>query len=216
MNRSNREHESMEKSAIRGSGRGRFRGHGLLVTSALALCLAGGVVACSPPQVNLRQANLTKITTTGFRVVMNFSIFNPNAYSLPLENVGWDLNLFNRPFTRGSVNTNNQIAASATSPVDVPLGIRFSSVSMGVKDFMSGKNIPWGIKGRCNFKTPAGPIYVDFGRQGSWKSPLQGGGIRLGSSQELVEPPPQAAEEDVVHHTTFEIRAPQVAWNTNE
>ena len=192
------------------------RSHRLLAVSALALCLAIGVVACSPPQVNLRQANLTKITTTGFRVVMNLSIFNPNAYSLPLENVGWDLNLFNRPFTRGSVNTNNQIAASATSPVDVPLGIRFSSVSMGVRDFMSGKNIPWGIKGRCHFKTPAGPIYVNFARQGSWKSPLQGGGIRLGATgqDDALLAEHEAAE--IVHHTTFAIKAPEVAWHAGE
>lgn len=157
----------------------------LLMGSALTLLLSLCTIACTPPQVNLQQAKLSKLTTTGFRIMMNLSIFNPNAYTLPLSSVGWDLNVFNRALTRGSVNTNNQITASSTSPVSVPLGIRFSSVSMGVKDFMSGRDIPWGIAGKCNFKTPAGPIYVNFAKKGQWKSPLQnGGGIRLGDLDE--------------------------------
>lgn len=177
-----------------------------IAATCLTLCVLIG--ACSPPQVNLKRADLTKITTTGFRVVMNLSIFNPNTYSLPLRSVGWDLNLFNRPFTKGSANTNNQIAASATAPVQVPLGVRFSSVSLGVRDFMSGQNIPWGIGGKCDFNTPVGPVYVNFAKQGSWASPVKNGlgGIKIGARHEEIH-----ADTLEEKSSTLRIEAPAIA-----
>ncbi len=184
----------------------RLPRHTLLTTAIMCLSSSAIVGACSPPQVNLKRADLAKITTTGFRVVMNLSIFNPNTYSMPVRSVGWNLDLFNRPFTKGSANTNNQIAASSTSPVQVPLGVRFSTVRLGVKDFMSGRNIPWGIQGKCDFNTPIGPIYVNFAKKGAWASPLKngGGGIRLGERHE-------ALHEEATDTASLRIEAPEIA-----
>lgn len=166
-------------------------------------------VACSPPQVNLQRADLNKITTTGFRVVMNLSIFNPNAYSIPLDSVGWDLALFRKPFTKGTASTRNQIGASSTAAVEVPLGVRFSSVSWGVQQFMTGQDIPWGLGGQCNFSTPAGPINVGFSKDGVWKNPLKGQtGIRLGAVEREQR---HEGMHEQTRHAEVGVSAPQVA-----
>lgn len=153
----------------------RIARRAMIYAAVFVLFVAGlGATACAPPTVNLRQANLTKITTTGFAVAMNLSIFNPNMYSVPLNSVEWKLDLFNRAFTNGVVRTREQIGAGATSSVNVPLGVRFKSVSLGVKNFMNGRDIPWALSGRCNFQTPVGPVYVAYARGGTWANPLKG------------------------------------------
>ena len=57
-----------------------------MVALGVVACL-GGVAACTAPKVNLRQATLGKVTTTGFRINLDLNVFNPNEYALPLETV---------------------------------------------------------------------------------------------------------------------------------
>ena len=168
----------------------------------IALLIAAG--ACSPPTVNLKRADLNKITTTGFKVLMSLNVFNPNSYTLPLRTVGWNLELFERPFTKGSVNTSHQITAQHNAEVEVPLGIRFSTVSLGIRDLMAGRDIPWGIQGQCAFDTPLGPISANFARKGAWASPLQKG-IKLGQSHE--ELPAVSTRQELA---TVTVSVPQV------
>lgn len=141
------------------------------VAAIVALC---ALAACTPPRVELKRADLAKITTTGFRVDMNLSIFNPNQYTFPLQSVQWKLDLFGSAFTNGTVRTQKQIAAGRTTEVRVPLGVRFSRVRLGLKDLASGRNIPWAITGKCDFNTPLGPVFVRFARDGTWPNPLKG------------------------------------------
>lgn len=145
-----------------------------ILMSACVMLSAVALFACTPPQVQLKRADLAKLTTTGFRVDMNLAIFNPNTYTLPLKSIGWNLALFKAPFTSGTVGTANQVAANRTTPVRVPLGIRFASAKSSIQKFLSGRDIPWGIGGKCNFNTPAGPIFVQFAKEGNWTNPLKG------------------------------------------
>ena len=135
--------------------------------------LACALVACAPPQVNLQRADLAKLTTTGLRIDMNLAIFNPNTYSVPLQSVGWDLDLFRADFSQGSVRLAQQIGANRNTGVKVPLGIRFASARASVQKFLAGQSIPWGIDGKCDFNTPIGPVFVQFAKDGLWKNPLK-------------------------------------------
>lgn len=128
---------------------------------------------CSLPEVKLKDALLTKLTTKNLEVGLNLEIFNPNDYALPLQMVDWDLDLFRADFTNGETAFSRNIPAGRRAPVQVPIGINFQSVAVGVQSLLTNKQIPWGIGGGCSFRIPASdPIRVGFSQKGSWANPL--------------------------------------------
>ena len=151
--------------------------------SLFALAALVGMIACTPPSVEVKRAALSKITTTGLAIKLDLSVFNPNSYTLPLKSVGWDLDLFRADFTQGSVALSQSIGSNATNMVPVPLGVRFAQAKAGVDKFLSGQNIPWQIGGKCTFDTPAGPIFVAYAKDGIWPNPIKGG-LKLGERTE--------------------------------
>lgn len=140
----------------------------ILFAAAVALLATG----CQTPKVSLKNALLKNLTTSRIDVGLNLDILNPNSYSLPLQHVAWDLKLFNSPFTDGTTEFTRSIGANSRAEVEVPLGIRYNAIQMGVKGMLTKRSIPWGFGGACSFRTPAGPVQIDFARDGAWRNPL--------------------------------------------
>ena len=122
--------------------------------------------------MTLKDALLKRITTSRLDIGLNLAIFNPNTYTLPVQAVDWKLNLFRSPFTDGSTAFKHNIGPQSRSTVEVPLGITYSAARVGVQNLLTKRSIPWGVDGGCTFRTPAGPIRVAFGQDGSWQNPL--------------------------------------------
>lgn len=128
---------------------------------------------CSLPEVKLKDALLTKLTTKDLEIGLNLEIFNPNQYSLPLQAVDWDLDLFKSDFTNGETGFSRNIPANKRAGVQVPIGISFQSVRAGVQNLLTTRQIPWGIAGGCSFRVPTQePLRVGFSQSGAWVNPL--------------------------------------------
>ena len=137
---------------------------------ALALLLGSG---CSLPEVKLEDALLTQLTTKNLEIGLNLEIFNPNEYSLPLQMVDWDLDLFRSDFTNGETGFARNIPAQKRANLQVPIGISFQSIQAGVQSLLTKQQIPWGIGGGCSFRNPVGdPFRVGFSQTGTWVNPL--------------------------------------------
>lgn len=143
-----------------------------LPVAAIVLVLAA---ACSPPRVNVKDAALTSLNLQGLAARIDLGIFNPNTYSVPLKSVEWRLDLFNAAFSQGLVPFTRQIAANQNADVRVPISVQLRNAAIGVQKLLSGQIIPWGVMGKCNFNTPAGPIFVEFNKKGRWNNPIRGG-----------------------------------------
>lgn len=130
-------------------------------------------MGCATPEVALENALLKKLSTSALELGLNLSILNPNQFALPLQQVEYDLDLFQADFTKGAVDFTRNIPANQRVNVEVPLGIKFSTVSLGVQNFLSKPSIPWGIDGACSFRTPRGPVRIGFAKSGQWDNPLR-------------------------------------------
>lgn len=139
---------------------------------ALLLCALFATSGCALPQVELKSALLKGLSTTRLDVALNLNIFNPNEYSLPLQAVEWDLSLFEAPFTDGVASFSTNIPAQERADVEVPLGIQFQSLAIGVESLLTRQQIPWKFAGACSFRTPRGPVKAGYGLDGSWTNPL--------------------------------------------
>jgi LEA14-like dessication related protein len=132
-----------------------------------------GLSGCSLPDVKLKDALLTKLTTKNLEIGLNLEIFNPNEYSIPLSGVDWDLDLFRADFTNGQTGFTRNIPGNRRADVEVPIGISFQSVRVGVQNLLTKREIPWKIGGGCSFRIPASePVRVGFQQAGRWTNPL--------------------------------------------
>lgn len=130
------------------------------------------LTGCQTPEVNLKSALLKGLSTSRLDIGLNLDVFNPNQYEIPLQKVDWDLDLFNSPFNNGAVALTRNIPAAQKVGVEVPLGIAFNAVSVGVQNILTKRSIPWGLDGGVEFRTPAGPVRVGYGSTGQWANPL--------------------------------------------
>jgi len=135
----------------------------------MALVLLSG---CQTPEVNLKSALLKGLSTSRLDIGLNLDVFNPNNYELPIQEVDWSLDLFSSRFNDGAVALKRNIPASQRVGVEVPLGIAFNAVSVGVQGLLTKRSIPWGIDGGVAFRTPGGPVRAGFGSTGQWSNPL--------------------------------------------
>ncbi|MEZ4459762.1 MAG: LEA type 2 family protein [bacterium] len=136
----------------------------------LALMVVG--TGCKTPEVNVKSALLKKLTTTRLDVGLNLDVLNPNEYEIPINGVDWKLDLFSSHFNDGAVALTRNIGPQRTTAVEVPLGLTYNAISVGVQGLLTKQNIPWGIDGGVTFKIGGQPLRVGYGSQGAWRNPL--------------------------------------------
>ncbi len=147
----------------------------MTIKTALLLPMIAGTLGtgCALPEVKLKDAQLTKLTQKDLEIGLNLDIFNPNDYQLPLSMVDWDLDLFRSDFTNGETPFSRNIPAKRRADVQVPIGINFQSVVIGVQNLFTKREIPWGIGGGCSFRVPTqDPVRVGFAQTGTWANPF--------------------------------------------
>ncbi len=146
----------------------------MVTTMLLLAMLSTMAVGCVAPTVKMEDVLLRKLSMDRLEIGLILDLFNPNDYALPLETIGWDLNLFQSPFAAGIAKFGRQIPAKRSSKIDVPIGVRFADVAMGIQKVAASRTIPWNIGGAVNFRLPAGggPLSVGYQNAGSWKNPL--------------------------------------------
>lgn len=127
---------------------------------------------CKTPEVNVKSALLKKLTTSRLDVGLNLDVFNPNEYELPINGVDWKLDLFQNPFNDGAVQLSRNIGPLRNTAVEVPLGMTYNAVAVGVTSFLTSRNIPWGLDGGVTFRLGGQPMRVAYGSSGQWRNPL--------------------------------------------
>lgn len=139
----------------------------MVVFAVLALS-----TGCKTPDVNVKSALLKKLTTTRMDVGLNLDVFNPNEYEIPINGVDWKLDLFSSKFNNGAVNLTRQIGPLRNTAVEVPLGIAYQAVAIGVQGLLTKQQIPWGIDGGVTFRIGGQPFRVPYDAAGQWANPL--------------------------------------------
>lgn len=142
----------------------------------LAAILILGLSACAvqQPEVAVRSAKLTSLSTSKMKVEVKVNVSNPNTFTLPVDRVNWSLGLFEEDFSKGRVNLENRIPAQGSRVVTVPLSISYSRAMAGAVKLLSGKPIPYKVNGRFFFDTQAGSLSAPFDDAGRWRNPLSG------------------------------------------
>lgn len=169
--------DGSEETASRREFLLRARDLGLRVglVSAAPVLAVGTLGGCAAPTVNLESALLQKLTTSLMEVGLNFELFNPNSYAIPIEGMAWQIDLFRDPFTNGQVDFRRQIPAQRTVEALVPIAINLQGLLRQIQGLLTQATIPWSIAGQIRFGAAGRAINAPFALDGSWANPLRGG-----------------------------------------
>jgi LEA14-like dessication related protein len=130
------------------------------------------LVGCAAPNVSVRSARLDSIRTSELKVDVFFDVENPNRFTLPIEQVDWDLNIFDVRVGAGTSRMDQTLPAQQTTRVKMPITVSFGGAVGIATKIHTSRSIPWDLDGTAHFRAPTGPISLGFGETGSWDNPI--------------------------------------------
>lgn len=137
------------------------------------------------PKVRFQKMRIERVDWNGMDTNFRFQVENPYPVGLKLASFDYDLELQESPFLKSASQVGLDLAAGATSPMDVPARIEFADVFALVKDLNGSDEVAWGLAGTFGVDTPAGTVDVPFDQAGTFptlKAPkIQPKAIRVSS-----------------------------------
>jgi LEA14-like dessication related protein len=125
--------------------RGRVAATLIVLCVALASCESMNDLLKSAPKPTARVAgaSLKGLTLEKVDLVFDVDIANPYDVSLPLTELGYSLNSGGQKLFEGSVQPSGTIPARGSKVVQVPVGLKFSSVMAALKGVRPGSVVPY-------------------------------------------------------------------------
>jgi LEA14-like dessication related protein len=105
------------------------------VTTLLFFCLILIFTTCKTlpvlqePVVSLHSVQLAKLDIlSGAQLLCKVQVENPNVFTIPLPEIGWELFLNANSFVNGVVKNNQQIKAKSASILEIPVNLNFLDI----------------------------------------------------------------------------------------
>jgi len=118
------------------------------------------------PKLAFDGFELKKLSWEGADVNFNFKVDNPNPVTLGLASLSYDLGLEGKQLLKGTQDEGIQLAASASSPVTLPVSVKFGDMLELVGSADGKDELGYTIKGDFGLDTPLGRLNVPYDHDG--------------------------------------------------
>lgn len=138
----------------------------LLLLLALSGCATLDQVVKKPTAtfsgVKLTHADLLEGTA-----IFNFDVYNPNPIGIPASRITYDLKLNGKHFTRGELDRGVSLPANTTSPMAIPVTIRYLDFFESLTQLWRTQQAAYDLRGGFT----VGPFTIPFDAQGRFELP---------------------------------------------
>ncbi len=118
------------------------------------------------PKVSFKDMKLSNVDFDGAKATFILDVANPHPVGLEIPAVNWDLDLADTNFLEGVKDTPLSLEAGGTSPIKIPVQLKWADV-LNVASGAKGKDvIPFAVTGDLSVDTPLGPVKVPFSHAG--------------------------------------------------
>jgi LEA14-like dessication related protein len=139
----------------------------------MMVAIAGCSSSCSSvaeklvekPKVALSSIALRDVSTNGATVVFGVEVDNPNAFSLRLDALRYDLEVGGKQIGSGRIEKPAEVAGRSKGIVDVPVPVKFQDLYSSVSELMSKTVSDYRVRGEAQF----GLITIPFDEKGELK-----------------------------------------------
>jgi LEA14-like dessication related protein len=106
------------------------------------------------PKVSLNSVDVTGITLNGVELVVHVDVENPNAFSVPLPDIDWELFIDTSAFLKGAVPNDKNIAGRGKVTLDFPVSVTYEGLYRSFKSLAEKKEIAYNIALGITFPIP--------------------------------------------------------------
>jgi len=118
------------------------------------------------PKLSFDGFELNKLSWDGADVNFKFKVDNPNPVGINLASLSYDLGLEGKQFLKGTQDEGIELAAAGSSPVSLPVSVKFSDM-MDLVGSATGKDeLGFNLKGDFGIDTPLGRLNVPYDHEG--------------------------------------------------
>jgi LEA14-like dessication related protein len=139
-----------------------------LLTSSLTACASLPKSMISSPQVYLRDVQLVGMDFKHQTFLLSFDVSNPNAFALPVRNVGYGVKLDGQLFASGETTSNFTVPANGDASFAISVDVNLLSTAPQLLTIVRNgtqRDIRYDLEGRFGVDLPLAPTlkYVDSG-----------------------------------------------------
>jgi LEA14-like dessication related protein len=77
------------------------------------------------PEVTLKSVDFSNIDFTGLTLLSKVDIKNDNSIDIPLPKIDWDLNIINKPFVDGIIQSEGSLKSQGSTEVQFPVSFTY-------------------------------------------------------------------------------------------
>ena len=139
----------------------------VFLSFSLILVLCGGCQSFSSlpsipslfkePSVSLTSVDVAGVTLSGVNLIANVAVENPNAFSLPMPKVDWELFVTDNSLAEGTVEEDRSIGGGEKLSLNIPISLGYDrlyrSASSILGSLASGE-LPYKVSMGLSFPIP--------------------------------------------------------------
>jgi LEA14-like dessication related protein len=118
------------------------------------------------PRLSFDSLELVDLSWEGVDVAFIFQVENPNPVALELASLSYDLSLEGSRLLQGDQQQGVTLAASGTSPVTLPVSLKFEDMLSLVGSAEGRDELGFSLSGEFGFETPLGTLKVPYTHEG--------------------------------------------------
>ena len=117
----------------------------------LPVSKSGHVPSLKMPSISLNQLKLDKLGFTGANLTLEIKLKNPNALSLFLKDMNYQLNVSGANWIQGKTSKEMTISEKGESLISIPFSLNFLSMGQSVYNLLSGNQpLKYDLKGNAS------------------------------------------------------------------
>jgi len=106
------------------------------------------------PKLSLKSVELAGISFTGVNMVVHVNVENPNAFSIPLPKIDWQLFINSASFIQGTLKNDKTIKKQDTVTIDIPLSVTYNGLYSSISSLIETKEAAYQIALGISFPIP--------------------------------------------------------------
>lgn len=127
------------------------------LNAIFALAASFSLMACSTlvqkaiekPRLEMASVGISNLTREGATVLFGIRIENPNAFSIDVDSLKYDIEIAGKRVSQGALEKPVEIAAKGKSLVEVPVPVLYAQVFSSIFDFLQTGMSTYRIKGEA-------------------------------------------------------------------
>ena len=117
----------------------------------LPISKSGHVPSLKMPSISLSQLKMDKLGFTGADLTLEIKLKNPNALSLLLKDMNYQLNVSGTNWIQGKTSKEMSISDKGESLISIPFSLNFLSMGQSVYNLLSGnQELNYNLKGNAS------------------------------------------------------------------